>query len=248
MDILSNAVTSLNPCVYAIMITGKDQKRVMFSRFIGLKNFNMQTYKNKKLIIINHGDIPVMTQKQDNVYEIKINKRNMTLGDLRNFSLTLIPLNAISLTFDDDDWRVPTYIEFMLDTLLKTKSTAVFMKNRLEYNLTNGFSYRSFFDYGSTHMMCIKLEKLQYLSKDTLEDIQLQSDLKSFNKKYTAIDNDPKMYLRIIHENNTSPNAAETKNSLIKVSDDSYYKEFDIDVDNKAYIDKIIRDYYSLLK
>ena len=208
----------------------------------------MQTYTNKKLIIINHGNIPVMVQKQDNVHEIKINKGNMTLGDLRNFSLSLIPLNAISLTFDDDDWRSPNYMEFMVDTLLKTKSTAVFMKNRVEYNLTNGFSYRSSFDYGSTHMMCIKIDKLQYLSKDTLEDIQLQSDLKSFNKKYTAIDNDPTMYLRIIHENNTSPNAAETKNSLIKVSDNSYYKEYDIETDNKAYIDKIIRDYYSLLR
>ena len=187
------------PCVHSIMITGKDSRRVMFARLIGLKNFNMQTYKNKQLIIINHGKTPIMLKPQDNVYEMMIEKGDMTLGDLRNLSLELVPIDGIYCIFDDDDFRKSNYIEFMVNTLLETKSIAVFMKNRMEYNLANGFTFKSSFDQGNTHIMSIKLDRLRYLSKSTLEDTQLGSDLRSFKKKYTAIDNDPTMYIRIIH-------------------------------------------------
>ena len=232
------------PLVTACMITGKDDKRVIFARLIGLKNFNMQTYKNKQLIIINHGKTPIMLKPQDNVYEMMVEKGNMTLGDLRNLSLELVPLNALWYTHDDDDFRSPDYIQFMVDKLLETKSIAVFMKNRLEYNLANNFIFNSHFDKGNTHIMCIKLDRLRYINKDTLEDVNLQEDIRGFNKKYTAIDNDPKMYIRIIHQNNTSPYAVDSRTDVIEYSNDSYYKESEAKKEDKTYAEEIIKKHY----
>ncbi len=117
------------PHVYCLLITGKDAKRIMYSRLIGVKNFNLQDYPNKTLIIINHGDQPVMLTKQKNIFELRVQKNNMTLGDLRNLSLDLVPLNGIFCVFDDDDWRPERYLSYMVNKLLETKSVAVFLKN-----------------------------------------------------------------------------------------------------------------------
>jgi hypothetical protein len=226
------------------MITGKDEKRVTFARLIGLKNFNEQTYKNKRLIIINHGKIPIMLKPQDDVYEVMIDKGDMTLGDLRNYALDLVPINEILSIFDDDDWRKPDYIEFMVSKLLETKSIAVFMKNRMEYNLANGFTFTSRFRDGNTHIMCIKLDRLRYTSLDTLEDVLLKQDLYSFKKKYIAIDNDPTMYIRIIHQNNTSPYAKDNRTATIKYPVGGNYQEYDAKEEEKKYVAGIIKQYY----
>jgi hypothetical protein len=226
------------------MITGKDENRVMFARLIGLKNFNEQIYKNKRLIIVNHGKIPIMTGPQENVYEIIIDKGDMTLGDLRNYAFDLVPINELVCIFDDDDWRKPDYIEFMVSKLLKTKSIAVFMKNRMEYNLANGFTFKSQFKDGNTHIMCIKLDRLRYTSLDTLEDVLLKKDLQSFKKKYTAIDNDPTMYIRIIHQNNTSPYAKDNRTEIINYPKNGNYQEYNSTEEEKTYVAGIIKQYY----
>lgn len=234
------------PDVYALLVTGKDEKRSLYARVIGLKTFNNQTYEKKHMIIINHGTKPVMVYPQKNVYELMVDKGNMSLGDLRNLSLELVPMNAVFYIHDDDDYRPNNYIQYMIDHLLQTKSIAVFLKNRLEYNLANGFTFKSSFDNGNTHIMCIKIDRLRYLDKNTLEDVELQKDIKSFKKKYHAIDNDPKMYLRIIHQNNTSPHVSDERKSIVKYSDKSYYKEYEVTKDEKEYVDKIIKEFYGI--
>ena len=165
------------PPVYAILVTGKDEKRIAYSRLIGIKNFDMQDYPNKKMIVVNHHDIPVLTKPRDDIYELQVSKGNMTLGDLRNIAFELVPLNAISVTWDDDDFRKPNYISFMLDKLISTKSIAVFLKNRLEYNLANDYIFKSHFDDGNTHVMCVKLDRLRYLSKDTLSTLATSANV-----------------------------------------------------------------------
>jgi hypothetical protein len=232
------------PPVYALMISGKDSKRLMYARLIGIKNFESQTYKNKHMIIINHGSVSILDQPKDNIYEVMINKGNMTLGDLRNLSLEMVPLNAIYYICDDDDWRTSNYIEYMVNELLKTKSIAVFLKNRIEYNLANGYTFNSHFTMGNTHIMSIKLDRLRYMSKDTLEDTGLQSEIASFKKKFTAIDNDPKMYIRIIHENNTSPFATDDRDSITKYDDDGNYREYESTDSEKKYASEIVKIHY----
>ena len=233
-----------NPCVYAIMITGKDRKRIMFARLIGIKNFDGQDYPNKKMIIVNHGDTPVLENPRNDIYELMVEKGDMTSGDLRNLALELVPINGCWITFDDDDNRVNNYLSFMVNTLLETKSIAVFLKNRLEYNLANGFTFKSHFSYGNTHILCIKLDRLRYTSVNTLEDVNLQKDIKSFKKKYVAIDNDPKMYIRIIHQNNTSPFALDSRDHIMNFASTSYYKESNASEDEKEFAQKVIKDKY----
>jgi hypothetical protein len=236
----------LEPTVYAIMVTGKDERRVAFARHIGIKNFDMQDYQHKKMIIVNHGNTKVLTRPRDDIFELMVTKGNMTLGDLRNIALELVPLNAIWYVHDDDDFRQTHYISHLLTTLLKSKSIAVFLKNRLEYNLANGFTFKSSFSYGNTHIMCIKLDRLKYMSKDTLEDTSLQKDIKSFKKKYIALDNDPKLYIRIIHQNNTSPFAHDSRKEVVNYAKESYYQEHDAAEDEKKYAQEIIQKYYTM--
>jgi hypothetical protein len=238
----------MSPPVYAILVTGKDEKRIAYARLIGIKNFDMQDYKNKKMIIINHNKLKILTTPRDDIYELQVEKNNMTLGDLRNLAFELVPLNAISITWDDDDFRAPNYISFMLNKLISSKSIAVFLKNRLEYNLANNYVFKSHFEDGNTHIMCIKLDRLRYLSKDTLEDVYLGKNLRSFNKKYLAIDNDPKLYIRIIHQNNTSPYAQDTRTEIVNYSVYSYYKESEVSEEEKAYAIDIINKYYKFFK
>lgn len=235
----------MQPRVYCLLITGKDTKRIAYSRLIGVKNFYVQTYPHKTLIIVNHGTEPVLLQPHENVYEMRVEKGDMTLGDLRNLSLDLVPMNGVFCIFDDDDWRSPDYLSIMIDALISSKSVAVFLKNRLEYNLQKHYCFVSHFEQGNTHILGYKIERLRYTSKDTLEDTNLQYDLKSFGKKFLALDNDPKMYLRIIHDNNTSPHARMNPESITVYSKDSYYKESEASPDQTAYAKSIIKTRYS---
>lgn len=237
-----------SPTIYAIMITGKDERRISFARLIGIKNFDTQTYKNKKMIIINHGVLPVLTSPRKDIYELMVNKGPMTLGDLRNIALELVPYNNISLVWDDDDWRSPDYMQHMIKHLLSSKSMAVFMKNRLEYNLANGYTFRSSFSTGNTHVMMLKVDKMRYMPKDTLEDTHLQSNIKEMKKKYLALENDPRMYVRIIHQNNTSPFASDARNDIVKYSPSFYYQEHNATSEQKDYATDTINKHYGFFK
>lgn len=236
----------MKPPVYCLMVTGKDEKRLAYARQIGIPNFESQDYPNKHMIIVNHGKKPVLETQRDDIYEIMVEKGpGTTLGDLRNVSLDLVPLNACFSIFDDDDWRTPNYLSYMVDTLFKTRSIAVFMKNRLEYNLANGYTFRSHFRNGNTHILCIKLDRLRYTPLDTLEDVRLQEDIASFKKKYTAIDNDPRMYIRIIHQNNTSPFAKDSRADIVRYSPGGNYWESEASVEEKDYAARTINERYS---
>lgn len=230
--------------VYCLMVTGKDDRRIAYARLIGIPNFDEQTYPNKKMIIVNHGDKPVLNAPRDDVYELRVEKGDMTLGDLRNLSLDLVPLNALWICWDDDDTRERDYLSSMASALFEHRAIAVFAKNRLEINLANGYTFKSRFERGNTHILCMKLDRLRYLSKDTLEDVLLQDHITSFNKKYVAIENDPRAYVRIIHQNNTSPFAKDDRDSIVEYANQSNYSELEASDEEKAYAARVVRERY----
>lgn len=234
----------MEPEVYALMITGKDEKRIKFARDIGVPNFDEQTYKNKKMIIINENNTKVLTQPRADIYELQINRNNLSLGDMRNLSLEMVPLNAVFYIHDDDDYRPAHYLKYLVTELLKQKAFAVFIKNRLEYNLANGYMFKHRFENGTTHLLCRKLDKLRYLNKDTLEDTELVHDLSKFKKKYIILENDSRMYLRIIHGDNTSPFAVSSRNSIKAYDRNDPYKEFEVNEIERKYVKNIISKYY----
>jgi hypothetical protein len=225
------------------MITNSD-KRLEFARKVGVRNYKEQDYKNKHLIIVNHGTERVLESNEENAYELMVNKGNLSLGDLRNLSLELVPLNSIFNVWDDDDIKTTNYLSILVDTLLKEKAFAIFIQYRIEYALNTQFSYIHKFENGTTHVMMWKLDKFRYLNKHTLEDVNIQENLYSFKKKYVLLDNDPKMYIRISHNlDNTSPFANSNRTNIISYNLNNLYKEYKISDYDKTYVDTIIKKY-----
>lgn len=233
------------PNIYCILITGKNEDRYKFIP-IAINNFNEQTYQNKYLLIINHGSkqiVDIHTQK--NITEIMFDKTNFTLGDMRNFALDQIPFENLWCVWDDDDYRHPKYIELLYKYLIDNKADVVFFKNRIDYNINNNFAYRSKFINGMPFVLAKKTEKVRYLSKDSIEDIQLQIDYKNNNKKIIVINNNPMWYIRLIHTSNTSLYVDNEKNSIVEYGDESTYYEFNLTDIEQTYADKIINKYFT---
>lgn len=225
--------------VYCILITGKNDDRYKFIP-IALKNFEEQTYINKKLLIINHGNRQLFRKQNDNIIEVMFDKTNFTLGDMRNFALELIPYNSYWCIWDDDDYRHSKYLELLCKTLKNNDVDVVFFKNRIDYNINTNYGYRSKFSEGMPFIFAKRVDNIKYLSKDSLEDIRLYLDFEINNKKIFVLDNDPRLYIRLIHGTNTSLYVDNNKNSIINYGDESNYHEYELtDTENK-YAQEII--------
>ncbi len=238
--------TQETPPIYCVMMTGKNEDRYKFVD-IAVKNFNQQTYTNKFLVIINHGHRS-LNLSQDNIFEVMFDKRYLTLGDMRNYSIDLIPFDALWTIWDDDDWRHSKYLEILYKTLQKTKSDVVFIKNRLDFNMNNNFVYRCKFDKGMPFFLAKKTEVVRYLPKDSLEDIRLFNDFELNEKKIHLLDNDPRLYIRTLHITNTSLYVDNSKNSIIRYGPESKYHEYDAVEKEKQYATKIINTYFTNIK
>ena len=233
--------------IYCILITGKNEDRYKFVN-IAIKNFNQQTHPNKHLIIINHGNKDLTYLESNNVTHIIFDKLNeFTLGDMRNFSLEMIPYGALWTIWDDDDWRHSKYLELLYSNMINHKADVVFFKNRIDFNINNNFAYRSKFDNGMPFILSKKIETIQYLSKDSLEDIRLYNDYELFSRKIHIINNDPRWYIRTIHGKNTSLYVDYEKNSIVNYSPESLYHEFDVTPKERAYAQKIIDIHFTPL-
>jgi hypothetical protein len=233
------------PTIYCILITGKNEERYKFIP-IAIENFNIQTYPNKKLLIINHGKKQLFQkQNSENIIEIMFNKtKNFTLGDMRNYSISMVPYNGIFCIFDDDDYRHPKFIELLYKQMVAKNADVVFFKNRIDYNINNKFAYRSKFNKGMPFILAKNINNIKYLSKESLEDIRLYLDYDIHNKKIHIINNDPRWYIRLIHGTNTSLFVDNDRKEIINYSDDSNYHEFDLTQKERDFSDTIISKYF----
>jgi len=233
----------MDPIIYCILLTGKNDERYKFIP-IAIKNFNNQTYPNKKLLIINHGNKKQILKEIDNIEEIMFDKSNFTLGCMRNFAIDMIPYNTIWTVWDDDDIRHEKYLEILYKNLIKNNADVLFYKNRIDYNINNKFGYRCKFDNGMPCLLAKKTEVIQYLKKDSLEDIKLQTDFSFHNKKIFLLNNDPRLYIRIIHDFNTSLFVDNSRKSIVNYSDNSHYHEFELTDKEREYVKKTISEYF----
>ena len=230
--------------VYCLLITGKDTDRYKFIP-LAVENFLEQTYQNKYLLIINHGNQCLKSYERDNIKQVRFSKKHMTLGDMRNFSLEMVPLDALFTLWDDDDWRHNKYIELLVSNMKDSNADVVFLKNRLDYNTNTKFVYRSKFEKGAPFILARKFDAFKYLSKESLEDIRLHNDFELYGKSILIINNDPRWYIRTIHGHNTSLYVDNKKNKIINYSDESTYHEFDATEKEASYVKKIIETYYN---
>lgn len=197
--------------IYCIMITGKNEGREAYAKK-AVKNFLEQDYKHKKLVIINHGSYVVLNPEQkktDFMFEFHVDKdkgeKPLTLGDLRNMATQLVPIDAMWTVWDDDDIRAPNYLSLLYYALRLSGSDMVAICNRYEVNANNGFSWRIKQTRGLPTVLCKQDLRLSYLSKDTMEDVDLIEDYEKLGHPvYRWTWNRPSMYIRLVHGDNTS--------------------------------------------
>lgn len=243
--------------IYCLMITGKTAQRRQFAE-IALTNFHMQSYPNKYLIVINEGSHSIVHNHQPNsrntdiVMEVMVNKREngLTLGDLRNISLEMVPPNAIWTTWDDDDWRHEMYLEVLCNQLKANPSHRYLLyQNRLEYNFNTGFAWKVRIRNGIPIVFAYKDPVIRYASWNVNEDVVVKNYILSRVSKGESIiyDNDPRLYIRFVHTDNTSVYVDSRKKTIrVPVSNISNFVESEPMPLDKKYIHNIVKKYYSM--
>lgn len=201
------------------MVTGKDDHRIALAKR-ALLNFASQTYVNKHLLIINHHpSLRVLTTpdgENSRAREIHISKsKGLTLGDLRNCALDLVPAGALWTTWDDDDHRHPEYLRAMAGLRLRRGADVAALTNRLEYNSQNGECFASTKTDGFVFFLAPVSSDVRYDSVDTMEDLHILDDYRRSGYRVATWDNMHMMYIRLIHPDNTSLYAHPGKGTVL---------------------------------
>jgi hypothetical protein len=233
-----------DPSVYCLMITGKDSDRSYFAQ-ISVNNFNRQTYKNKHLVVVNHGNIPVIdAQSPDNISEIFV-PRDTTLGRMRNMSLERVPEGAIWTTWDDDDWRSDDYIQTLYNEL-RAHPTKMYLMycNRLEHNFNTDFSYNVSIPSGTYIFFAIKCPNIKYAEIMVKEDSPVKRFMyNNMDKTVIYKTNDPLLYIRFVHKNNTSLYIDYSKTEIV-TNNQGVVFENNVNTQQENYINSIKKMYY----
>jgi len=202
--------TNNKPRVFCIMVTGKDDQRLCFSQK-SIDNFNEQLYENKTLIIINHNSKKVLQHSpriEENIFEFQIQKEknNLTLGDLRNIALQLVPIDALWTVWDDDDYRTPDYLDILTNEMEKTSADVVVFTHRIECNYNTGFVWEMELGTGFVFVLAKQDLRVKYKNLNTMEDVDLIKDFRKLGKHIHVFNNRDKsdMYIRLVHGTNTS--------------------------------------------
>lgn len=228
------------------MITGK-KNREMFAKQ-SIVNFNKQTYKNKFLVIINHGKTIPTIKAQNNIIEIMLQKQ-MRLGTMRNLALHLVPPGAIWTTWDDDDWRSDDYLLTLFKAMNKDPSKRYLMyTNRLDHNINTNFSYNVEIPSGTYIFFCYKDPLMKYDDLDTKEDAITKKYILQKSHQTVIYKNDPSIYIRFIHNNNTSLYVNPQKTKINYYKNKEIYFEKDATAEQVQYIDTVKKKYYNNVK
>lgn len=240
--------TSNAPEIICIMITGKDTCRKTLAQ-ASVANFHEQTYPNKKLVIINHAPFEIMDDpnlSSKNVFEFHVDKEQnaLTLGDMRNIALEMVPHNALWTPWDDDDYRSPDYLSLLYNLLVKHDADVVAYTSRLEFNNITKLIWKMTLKSGFVQVLAKKDGRLRYMEKDSMEDTNLIVDANNLGLKVHVEDNDPRIYVRLVHGDNTSKYVNHNKKQVRTLPKGSNYIESDVTAQEKVYVQNIILNYY----
>jgi hypothetical protein len=238
--------TKTDDMIYCVMVTGKSEYRRNFA-LTSIKNFNRQNYTNKRLIIINEGDPLIISGHKEDILEIIIHDRKekkLTLGDMRNIAFDFIPEEGIWTLWDDDDWRCDNYLSILFSNL--GNDDFVFLTKRTEYNIKSKLVWVMELKTGFVIMFGRKKWQCKYDSKEFNEDIMLKNYVKE-NFRYKLINNDPVIYLRNVHEDNTSILVNKNKSEIKDTKLNKYYFEIEATSKIKDYVEYVIGKHYSFI-
>lgn len=233
--------------IHCIMITGKNKCRLELARK-SVQNFKEQSYPNKYMLILNHGDTPVLTTPDLNIKEVVFKKeKGMSLGYLRNVALSYIPEGHIWTTWDDDDYRNPKYLDILHKEMLLHNATTILFTHRLECNINTHFVWSGYMRTGYVTLLSIKKKQDDHLysaDKDTMEDLDLKKKLVNNGHTFHVMQfNNPKMYIRMVHNNNTSLYVNKHKTDIRDTAGDTYI-EFNVNKELQKDVLAFFLEYY----
>lgn len=182
-----------NKKVSCVLVTGHIPERRRLAEK-AIECFNFQTWENKELIIINEGE-PFNLPGEELV------SPGMTLGELRNIGLKKATGDAV-IQWDDDDWYHPYRIEYQVS--FWSDKEAVILSNEIICNIKTKeakvCSARRWVK-GGFHGTILHNSRayFRYPNKKKGEDTQFISQFKNVK----ALNNDPRLYIRFWHGDNT---------------------------------------------
>lgn len=183
------------PPVTAVMITGLCRERYAMAR-ISIECFKSQSYPNKNLLIVNHGEESLATA-DSRIRELRIQKsRWQTVGDLRNLALEHATGDFI-INWDDDDWHHPRRIEVQMQA--RAEDTAVLLRTRIHHDLISGYSRYAEYPKGAEATI-LHPRRVPYRYPSLLRG----SD-SVFAQQFRVrlrIENDPALHIRFFHGRN----------------------------------------------
>jgi hypothetical protein len=184
-----------NPPVTAVMITGLHRERYAMAR-VSIECFKSQSYPNKNLLIVNHGEESLATA-DPRIRELRIQKsRWHTVGDLRNLALEHATGDFI-INWDDDDWHHPRRMEVQMQA--RAEDTAVLLRTRIHHNLITGCSRYAEYPKGAeATILHPRQAPHRYPSL-------LRGSDSVFAQQFRVrlpIDNDPALHIRFFHGRN----------------------------------------------
>lgn len=181
-----------------------------------IRYFLQQDYENKELVIVDDGTdtienlVPVHTQ----IRYIRI-KKNMTLGEKRNFCVRESKADLI-MHWDDDDWMAPYRISYQVRELLANKAEVCGLQQMYFYEFSTDKCW--LYKYPANARPWLAGGSLLYTrafwKKGPFPDMQIASDTQfifSRELKSYCILKDTRFYIAVIHPNNTSPKKTANK-------------------------------------
>lgn len=201
-----------SPSVTAVMLTGKCRQRAHMAD-VAYDCFLKQTYRGlRTLLIVNQDHTRGFLQTRhfeaykehqhliQAVNETGVRQREApTLGHLRNLALDRVSGTDLVVIWDDDDWMAPNYIETMVNHYVPGRISLMRhqLKHDLDFNTSfvarnsTGWHGQAIFDAATPH---------RYPHLQRGEDTAFRN---LFGDRVIVFDNDPAIYVRTVHANNT---------------------------------------------
>ncbi len=199
--------------VYGMMITGSSAQRIEWARACIERFVTKQTYIHSapvRVLVLNEHFSESALTKTTRAFasEWKItNRKETTLGALRNQLLQKVPSDSYVYVLDDDDYIPSDSLEVLLQSWPNDGSALIQICNRLNHNILTNTSWRSYFASGFVHYLAdintLRSIDFHYTDANTLEDLTLHK--LSRGERFLWTNNPAKLYVRYTHGKNCSP-------------------------------------------
>jgi predicted acetyltransferase len=178
-----------------------------------IQYFRSQSYENKELVIVFLSTDASTANYVKSVHDIEIRafkvpyREGITLGDLRNISISEAVGEYICI-WDDDDWFHKNRLEFQFDAMTKNRKRASTLSHLLLYDRVNGDAYLSHRRSWENSLLCEKRLltefSISYPSLNRGEDFELVERIKKATVPTLVHQTlNPKLYVYCFTGNNT---------------------------------------------